>query len=140
MEAAPAIDGDALRQAREHAGMTQHELARHVGVAGGERVSLWERGVARPRSPRILHTVAQALGVEAASLLIPPPDGPDLRWLRFVAGLSISEAAAASHTSVPALKRWEAQGARAPSSSTIEALAAALGVSPQEVRAALRRP
>ncbi len=139
METAPAIDGAALRAAREKAGLTQHQLARRVGIAGGERISLWEKGAARPRSPRVLHALARSLGVDATSLLVLPPDGPTLRWLRFAAGLSVAEAAAACHTSVAALKRWEARGAPTPAAVTIEALAAALGTTPGEVRDALQR-
>ena len=139
METAPAIDASALRAAREKAGLTQHELAREVGVVGGERISLWERGQARPRSPRLLHAVADAIGVPATHLLVPPSDGPTLRWLRFAAGLSVDEAADAAHVSTATLKRWEAQGPRrALPSATVEVLAAVLGVRPVEVEQAIR--
>ena len=43
------MDPGALRAARERAGLTQHQLARLVGVAGGERVSRWELGTSEPR-------------------------------------------------------------------------------------------
>ena len=46
---ASGIDPSALRTARESAGLTQHELARLVGAAGGERVSRWELGASVPR-------------------------------------------------------------------------------------------
>lgn len=139
METTPAIDGAALRGARVRAGLTQHQLAREVGVVGGERVSLWERGEARPRSPQLLHAVARALGVPVTALLIAPEGSPSLRWLRFVAGVALDELAAAAHLSVASLKRWEAQGCRRlPSPATLRAVAAALGVAVDEVERALR--
>ena len=110
METAPALDGDALRRARDRAGLSQNELARRVGLAAGDRISRWERGEARPRSPRTLHNVARALGVDARELLLPPESGPNLRWLRFAAGLSVDELAAATKSGVSTVKRWEADG------------------------------
>ncbi len=138
MKTAPAIDGQALRRAREHAGLSQNELARRTSVADGHRISRWERGEARPRSPRILHELAAALGVAPESLLVPPENGPSLRWLRFVAGLSVEQLAAAIHTAVRTLKRWEVQGLATPTDNTVNALAKALSASPQDVRRALR--
>ncbi|NMR21476.1 helix-turn-helix transcriptional regulator [Cellulomonas fimi] len=140
METAPAIDGAALRAARVRAGLTQHQLAHEVGVVGGERVSMWERGEARPRSPQLLHAVARVLGVPATVLLLAPDGGSSLRWLRFAAGLSVDELARAAHVSMATLKRWEAQGCRrAPSSATLAAVAAALDVGVVEVERALLR-
>lgn len=139
METAPAIDGDALRAARERAGLSQNELARHLGMASGQRVSRWERGEARPRSPGILHAIADALDVSPVHLLVPPESGPTLRWFRFVAGLTVPELAEAIHTSVPTVKRWEADGLRSPGTTTVSALASALDVAPGEIREALAR-
>jgi transcriptional regulator with XRE-family HTH domain len=140
MENAPEIDSTALRAAREKAGLTRHELAREVGVVGGERVSLWERGRSRPRSPRLLHAVVAAVGVPARSLLVQPPDGPSLRWFRFAAGLSVDQVADAAHVSVASLKRWEAQGSRrALPPATVERLAGVLGVRPGDISAAMGR-
>lgn len=137
METAPALDGDALRRARERAGLSQNELARRVGLAAGDRISRWERGEARPRSPRTLHNVARALGVGARELLLPPESGPNLRWLRFAAGLSVDELAAATNSGVSTVKRWEADGHATPSPKTLAALAAALSTTPEAVQAAL---
>ena len=41
-------------------GLTQHELARLIDVAGGERISRWELGSSAPR-PEMLLRLAQAL-------------------------------------------------------------------------------
>lgn len=139
METAPAIDADALRAVREQAGISQNDLARRAGMASGTRVSRWERGEARPRSPQILHAIAAALKVDAISLLVPPEDGPDLRWLRFAAGLTVGQLADATHAAISTVKRWEANGLLAPSETTVNALATALQATPADVRRALSR-
>lgn len=139
MATSPVVDAAALRVAREQAGLTQAEVARRAGLAGGERVSVWERGLAVPRNPTVLHAVASALNVRPTSLLVPPSNGPNLRWLRFAAGLTVEEFAQAAHTSVPTIKRWEAHGVRRQlPGRTIQNLAEALGVTPQVVTSALR--
>lgn len=137
MEIAPALDADALRRARERAGLSQNELARRAGLAAGGRVSRWERGEARPRNPRTLHTLAQALGIDARELLLPPESGPTLRWLRFAAGLSVDELAVAANSGVSTVKRWEAEGHAAPSAATLSVLATALSTTTETVRRAL---
>ncbi len=140
METAPAIDGAALRTAREAAGLTQHQLAHEVGVVGGERISMWERGTARPRTPQLLHAVARAVGMPVGALLVPPDGAPGLRWLRFVAGVSVDELAQAAHLTPATLKRWEAQGClRLPAGETLAAMAATLDVSVPVVVDALHR-
>ncbi len=53
------IDPSELRAARESAGLTQHELARLVGAAGGERVSRWELGVRFVRAHGLPHDLLQ---------------------------------------------------------------------------------
>lgn len=141
METAPQIKVDVLRAARERAGLTQHELAHRIGVVGGERVSMWERGDARPRSPHLLHALAREIGLSASDLLVEPEGVPTLRWLRFAAGLSLEDVAAATHVSAASLKRWEAQGCRRePAKGTVQTLSAVLNVSGATVSAALRRP
>ncbi len=138
METAPALDGDALRSARERAGLSQNDLARVLGLASGGRISLWERGEARPRSPRLLHDVASALEVPAVQLLAPSESGPSLRWMRFAAGLSVEELALAAHVSASSVKRWEAVGLSRPTERVVAALAHALGASVDDIRHALR--
>ncbi len=130
METAPAIAGDVLRAAREAAGLTQHELAHRIGVVGGgERVSMWERGVARPRSPQILRAVADAVDLPPVALLMPPAQGPTIRWYRFAAGgLSVDQLARIAHVSAPTLRRWESQGPRrSMSEATARLIGDALG-------------
>lgn len=138
METAPALDGDALRSARERAGLSQNDLARRLGLASGGRISLWERGEARPRSPHLLHLLAEALEIPPVQLLAPPEGGPSLRWLRFAAGLTVDELATATHVAVPTVKRWESEGLTRPTERIVSALVQALGASVDDVRNALR--
>ena len=138
METAPALNVAALRAARERIGLSQNQLARLAGLAGGDRISKWERGEARPRSPRALHAVAQALDVEAIDLLLLPESGPNLRWWRFVAGLSVTELAAGTNHSVSTVKRWEAEGLKTPSDALLRVLASKLAATTEQVRRALR--
>ena len=140
MDRAPAIDPTVLREARERAGLTQLQLATRVGVVGGERISNWERGLSRPRTPKVLHALAGALRVKPASLLAEPVDGPDLRHLRFVAGLSTAELAKKVGVSAATVQRWESgQRTRTPPTDGVKLLAKALGVPAAVARAAIER-
>jgi transcriptional regulator with XRE-family HTH domain len=108
MPAEPVVDPEVLRTARERAGLTQHELARLIGVAGGERISRWELGTSRPRGYKVLHRLADALAIEPNALLVPAREGPDLRRLRFIAGLSTRQLAKQARMSEGNLSHWEA--------------------------------
>lgn len=101
------IDPAALRRARTSKGLTQGELARLIGVAGGERVSRWELGSSEPR-PDVLVRLAEVLDVETAVLLTPPTRGQGLRRLRTLAGLSARQLADQAHLSLASVQRWEA--------------------------------
>ena len=138
MDRAPAIDPDELRRARERAGLTQLQLALRIGVVGGERISSWERGLSRPRTPTLLHALARALNLPVTSLLAVPVGGPDLRWLRFAAGLSAAELARATGVSVTTIHRWEnGHLERRLPSDLVEALARALRIPTGQVEAAV---
>ncbi|MFN2319920.1 MAG: helix-turn-helix domain-containing protein [Dermatophilaceae bacterium] len=140
MDRAPAIDPTVLRVARERAVLTQLQLATRVGVVGGERISSWERGLSRPRTPAVLHALAGVLGVEPAALLADPADGPDLRWLRFAAGLSTAELAKRVGVSAATVQRWESgQRSRTLPTDVLEAIAGALGVSSAVAHVAVDR-
>ena len=129
------IDPSALRQARESAGLTQHELARLIGAAGGERVSRWELGTSEPR-PEFIAKLARTLGLPALQLIRFEGEGPDLRALRLQAGLTVSELAARTNLSVPTYLRWESgRWVRLPSPAVLEAIARALGESVDVVAA-----
>jgi len=122
--ASSGVDPQSLREARARAGLTQHGLARVIGVAGGERVSRWELGSSAPR-PSQLVRLADALGVGVSDLLLQTPQ--DLRRLRLCAGLSAREVAGSAHLSLPTYVRWEAGHlAKLPSRSTLEPLARVL--------------
>ena len=117
-------------------GLTQHELARLIDVAGGERISRWELGSSAPR-PEMLHRLAQALNVDAADLL--EPGGPaDLRRLRTSAGLSARNLAERAHMSAPTYIRWESGGTkRLPARQALKSLAKVLNVTVEDVESAI---
>ena len=100
------IDPSVLRAAREKAGLTQHELARLVGAAGGERISRWELGASVPR-PDFLVKLARALDIPTLRLIHMEGEVPDLRALRLKAGLTVPELAAAVNVAVPTYYAWE---------------------------------
>ena len=130
------VDPVALRDARIRMGLTQHELARLIDVAGGERISRWELGSSAPR-PEMLHRLALALNVGAADLL--ETGGPaDLRRLRTSAGLSARTLATRAHMSVPTYIRWESgRTKRLPPTQALELLAKALNVTVEDVEFAI---
>ena len=136
MRAESGVDPLALRDARIRMGLTQHELARLIDVAGGERISRWELGSSAPR-PEMLHRLAQALNVGAADLL--EAGGPaDLRRLRTSAGLSARTLAARAHISVPTYVRWESgRTKRLPPTQALKPLANALNVTVEHVEPAI---
>lgn len=137
MHREPAVDPDALRAARVAAGLTQHELARRVGVAGGERISRWELGTSTPRAPMV-RRLAEALGLRPGDLMAVTGES-DLRRLRLSAGLSARELASRAHMSLPTLVRWESgRLVRIPGRDLLEPLAMALEVRVQEVERAVR--
>jgi transcriptional regulator with XRE-family HTH domain len=133
------FDPQALRAARLGAGLTQHELAREIGVAGGERISLWELGKTSPH-PRVVPRLAAALQVRVEDLLQPGVEQPDLRELRTTAGLSLRSLADLTHLSKTTLIRWELEGvAEPPTHETLSSYASALNVSVEVVRRAMSR-
>lgn len=92
------IDPSALRAARKALGLTQNQVARLVGVAGGERISRWELGLDEPR-PDSWARLALVLRASIVEMLGVDPERLDLRALRYFAGLSVGEMAAAAHVS-----------------------------------------
>src|ERR1035437_4460519 len=117
-------------------GLTQHELARLIDVAGGERISRWELGSSAPR-PEILQRLAQTLNVGVVDLL--EAGGPaDLRRLRTSSGLSARTVAARAHMSVPTYVRWESgRTKRIPVKQALTPLPKGLTVTVEEVESAI---
>ena len=135
----PAVDPQALRAARVRVGLTQHELARLIGVAGGERVSRWELGTSAPRTS-VLPLLATALGVPPGDLLAPNSDEHGLRRMRVLAGLTPRQLADLVHVSVASIQRWEAGRAkRTPSVKVLGQLAKAMGSNVGDVEQAFIR-
>lgn len=135
----PYVDPVALRRARTAKGLTQHELARLIGIAGGERISRWELGTTVPR-PEALGRLATVVDVDIAALLR-PIDGPsDLCRLRILAAMSAGELSRRTHISVSTIRRWEdGRLERIPTTEILQPVATALGVRVADVEQALRR-
>jgi len=133
-----SLDPAALRDARQRAGLTQGQVARALGLAGGEAVSVWERGAFEPKSVALLHQLAKVLGVTVAELLRCDEGKIDLRYLRLVAGLESADVADRLHVALSTYRRWE-RGAwsRTPGDAVVASLAAAFGVSADIVAGAL---
>lgn len=109
-----------------------------IGVAGGERVSRWELGTSEPR-PDILVRLAKTLDLPPIELLDLVGEVPDLRALRYAAGLSAAEVAARVHVATVTYQRWEAgRWERLPDNEDLlRRIARALRVRTGAVRAAL---
>ena len=128
------LDGDALRQARLDAGLSQHQLALECGLSSDSLLSRWERGVASPR-PATLRVLAERLGVPIVALQpVEVRERPDLRAERFRRGLSMIELAEITGIPVPTLVSLE-RGVirRRPHPPTVSALGAGLGLGEQDV-------
>lgn len=135
----PHFDPEALRRARTDKGLTQHELARLVGIAGGERVSRWELGTTVPR-PEALGRIAEVLETDIDVLLRPITQHPDLCRLRILAAMSAKQLAQQTHISLSTIRRWEAGHiAQLPTEETLQPVAEALGVGVADVELALRQ-
>ncbi len=130
------VDGEALHRVRSARGLTQSQLARILDVAGGDRVSEWERGVRGP-AVRLIPAVAAALGVSPLEFLA-MPNGVDLKALRLVSGKTLAEVAAQIHVSTATYLRWESGRQQAPKDPGVRrTLARALGVRRTQLEAAL---
>ena len=77
--------GERIRLKREERGLTQDDLAREMpGKVTGQRISLWERGMNRPRDDS-LEALARILGVSVSYFMAPEPDKsetPDLSLVK----------------------------------------------------------
>ncbi|PWJ23355.1 DNA-binding XRE family transcriptional regulator [Branchiibius hedensis] len=132
-----AFRANALRDAREKAGLTQTQLARLIGVAGGERVSRWELGSSTPRAATI-GKLAKALGIRVVDLLDGVDGAADLRLLRLEAGYDSRETARRAHLAAATYIRWEAGAFRKmPHDADLTPLASVLGVRLAELKEAL---
>lgn len=135
MQTGAGFRGSALRAARLRRGLTQHQLAAAVGVAGGERVHRWESGAAAPNSATV-RRLADALGIDVMDLL--PAGLRDLHVLRISAGYRSRDLAAAAGMSDSTYRRWEAGSiGSVPNRDALRPLADALRVDVNEVAAAI---
>jgi transcriptional regulator with XRE-family HTH domain len=138
-QGAVGFDGRRLRVARRAAGLTQRELARRLRTTDTV-VALWETGRRAPLTDR-LPELARVVGVRPADLLAADADGAagapaTLAQLRELAGMlqqQLADRAGLVRRTYSALERGEIATL---SPRDADALAAALGVEPTEVRAA----
>ena len=104
MSPVSSFDPDALRRARLAAGLTQSQLAHRIGVAGAERISMWERGEVPPGSAARLRALGRALKVPPDTFLTTPTvhaeDETDFLRLRIHAGISREDLARRAGVSV----------------------------------------
>lgn len=129
------VDPDALRRARLAADLTQGEMARRLELASGGAVYNWERGRYAPKEPT-LGLVADLLGVSVESLLIPGPR--DLRRLRTLARITLSDLVESIGVSPATMRRWEqGQLQRGLNRAVVASLAERLNVTPAAMRDAL---
>jgi transcriptional regulator with XRE-family HTH domain len=135
----PAFRGERLAQARRAAGLTQAQVAAALGVSGPERVAQWERGAEQPR-PRFVPVLAGMVGLAPLDLLDVDAADPPLAALRIAAGLSLADAQAAAGLALMTYQRLErGVGSAEPADAAVAAVARALRVGPDRVRAAIRR-
>ncbi len=133
------VKPEAIRHARETAGLTQHQLAREIGIAGGERISKWELGTAVPRL-HIVSAMARVLNVELETFLAPGWQLTGIARLRASQELSVTAAAKECHVSVATYERWEKGGTlRGPTGGSLARLAKVMQVSEQEAAAAFQQ-
>ena len=135
--------GQLLRQARLARGLSQHELAQRVGLSP-KNLQSYETTRHCPssqRAPQLVGRLAAALDLDPELLerrlsmprhLPPTALGRRLRELRIDRGLSQRQLAARSGNTQGGVGRYE-RGDSYPGSSSLSALAAALGVAEAEL-------
>lgn len=127
-----------LARLRRAAGLRQADLAVTLGVHP-TRISEWERGDLHPH-PRHLLALARALDVLPLALLDCDPQDPSLMALRLAAGLTLRDVEERAGVPYASYRRLESGlNRRGPTSAVVDAVAAALGVDPQQVQRAAAR-
>ena len=132
--------GEALREARIKAGLSQAKLAKMAHL-GESTVSMYENGRVFPGDKTIL-ALCMALGITPEELLkdVEPETRPFkrfglvLRKARTVKGLTQEELAEKSGLPVSAIAFYE-RGQREPGITTIEMLSKGLGIKPIKLMA-----
>lgn len=130
------FDGDRLRALREKRGLSIAELGRAAGLGRGT-VGKWERGAGAPQVDA-LASVASALGVRIDELVKVAVDDRTLVDWRILTGKTQMELAKELDVSTPALSAMERGEVRL-TDARADALAAALGISIDEVQRAFER-
>lgn len=157
--AVPRFRPHVLLEARERAGLTQLELAKLAEQASRaskespqhttaeettrrvrtweSRIGAWERGVDSPSAPYI-PTLARLVGVQPLELYDLDLGAPSFTALRFAAGMTLQALAEVTGISYTSLHRM-LRGVTELSPATVARLSSALGASPQEIVASVKR-
>ncbi|WP_327073924.1 helix-turn-helix domain-containing protein [Kitasatospora purpeofusca] len=126
------FDGSRVRTVRRGMELGQKELGDAVGVSA-PTVARWETGQDFPKGEK-LPGIAAALG-QPLDVLFPHDGPPDLQLLRCDAGLSVAQAADVIGTTRVPVSNAES-GRRRLSDAYVQPLAAAYGVTEEELLAA----
>lgn len=133
------VDGARLAEERKNAGLTQAVLAQQLGLAGVDRISLWERGAEQPR-PRYIPAMAELFGVPPLDLLTGNPQEPTISALRLAAGLTREDVWSRAQISKMTYHRIDrGVGVRRTDPSVVRAISRVLGLSEGETAAAIER-
>jgi transcriptional regulator with XRE-family HTH domain len=128
-----------LARVRQAAGFTQDALALEIGVSSGQRIWQWERGAEQPK-PKFVPQLAKVLGVDPMALLDGDPERPTISALRLAAGLTRDEVWAAAQVTKMTYHRIDrGVGIRPLAPSVVHAIAQVIGVSEQDIVAAIDR-
>lgn len=127
---------DTFRELRECAGFTRGDLARLADLSTAA-VGAWESGRRRPQVDTLARAM-KVLGRTMADVVVIPPDGRYLGDLRVLSGKTQPQLAAAAGISTAQLGALE-RGEVALTEPAAEKIAAALDITPRDVRTAWRR-
>ena len=136
--ALPRFRGDRLLAAREAAGLSREDLTIALDLSTPFRIRQWELGIERPR-PRFVPPLAAALSIAPLQLLDVDPDDPPLAALRIAAGLTTEQLNAPGMSGMTFMRLENGRLNTALPVARITLIAAALGVKPEQVEAAIRR-
>lgn len=139
--APPEAIGHRIRAARESHGMTQEDLAQKMGYRSKSTINKIEKGINDIPRAKVAE-FAHVLGVSAVSLMgldpapaVPSPApseaiGHRIRAARESHGMTMKDIAAAAGVSEGTVSRWESGDIENMKQNRIQAIAAALHVSP----------
>lgn len=136
--AVPRFRGDRLLSAREAAGLSREDLTLALDLSSPWRIRQWELGHERPR-PRFVPPLAAAVKVEPLHLLDVDPQDPPLAAIRIAAGLTLDDLNAPGMSKQSFMRLEDGRLTAELATELVDSMTAALAVSPEQLRAAIRR-